>query len=158
MGDVRQLKICVGASAGGHMNQLLSLLGASDIWPQRPSFYVTTLPQLAEKLEKLGPTFVLGECNRQQPFKAFVIFLKALKLVLSERPDVVITTGALPLAIVCLISKIFGAKIIWIDSIANVEKISMSGALVRRFSDLFITQWPELEKKYSNVKYLGTLL
>ncbi len=158
MAGGKQLKICVGASAGGHMNQLLKLLEASGNWPQRPSFYVTTLPQLAEKLEKFGTTYVIGECNRLHPLMTVLVFFKALKIVLTERPDVVITTGALPLALICLTAKLLGAKIIWIDSIANVEKFSMSGAMVKRFADLFLTQWPELAKKHKNTEYAGTLL
>ena len=158
MSNMKPLKMCVGASAGGHMNQLLNLLEASGNWPQRPSFYITTLQQLAEKLEKLGPTYVIGECNRLHPLMTIIIFLRSLKIVLKERPDVVITTGSLPLALVCLSAKLFGAKIIWIDSIANVEKLSMSGAMVRYFADLFITQWPELTKEYNNTEFAGTLL
>lgn len=158
MNDPKQLKLCIGASAGGHMNQLLNLLQATTNWPLCSSFYVTTLPQLAEKLENYGPTYVIGECNRLHPLMAIKVLLKAIQLVFSERPDVVITTGALPLAMICAVAKLRGAKIIWIDSIANVEKFSMSGAMVRRFADLFLTQWPELAKKYKNAEYVGTLL
>ena len=154
----KQLKICVGASAGGHMNQLLKLLEVSGGWPQRPTFYVTTLPQLAEKLETLGRTYVIGECNRLHPLMTALVFLKAVKLVFLERPDVVITTGSLPLAMVCIAAKVRGAKVVWIDSIANVEKFSMSGAMVRHFADVFLTQWPELARKYKNTEYVGTLL
>jgi UDP-N-acetylglucosamine:LPS N-acetylglucosamine transferase len=140
------------------MNQLLKLLGASVNWPERPSFYITTLPQLAEKLEEFGPTYVIGECGRSNPVKTAAVFLKALGIVLKERPDVVITTGSLPLAMVCLSAKLLGAKVVWIDSIANVEKFSMSGSMVRHFADLFLTQWPQLAQKYKNAEYVGTLL
>ncbi len=140
------------------MNQLLKLLDASENWPQRPSFYITTLPQLAEKLEKYGTTHVIGECNRLHPLLTVLVFLKAFKIVFTERPDVVITTGSLPLAMVCLSAKLLGAKVVWIDSIANVDKFSMSGSMVRHLADLFLTQWPELAKKYKHVEYAGTLL
>jgi len=140
------------------MNQLLKLLEASGKWPQRPSFYVTTLPQLAEKLENFGPTYVIGECNRLHPLGTVSVFFKAFKMVVAERPDVVVTTGSLPLAMVCLSAKLLGARVVWIDSIANVDKFSMSGSLVRHFADLFLTQWPELAKKYRNAEYVGTLL
>jgi UDP-N-acetylglucosamine:LPS N-acetylglucosamine transferase len=77
---------------------------------------------------------------------------------MKERPDVVITTGSLPLAMVCLSAKLFGAKIVWIDSIANVERFSVSGRLVRHFVDLFLTQWPELAQEYKNVEYAGAIV
>ena len=37
-----------------------------------------------------------------------------------------------------------GARTIWIDSMANVDKMSMAGRLARRYSDLWLTQWPHL--------------
>jgi UDP-N-acetylglucosamine:LPS N-acetylglucosamine transferase len=158
MSKAKRLKVCVGASAGGHMNQLLALLQTSKSWPDNETFYVTTLPQLADKLETYGPTYVIGECNRLHPFRTLAVFVNAARVVLVERPDVVITTGALPMALVCIVARLLGARIVWVDSIANVEKLSMSGAMVRHFADLFVTQWPELTKKYKNVEYVGTLI
>jgi hypothetical protein len=46
--------------------------------------------------------------------------------------------------------KFLGAKTIWLDSIANVEHISMSGEKVRGFTDLWLTQWPHLAGKGKN--------
>lgn len=152
------LRICVGASAGGHMNELLKLLEASQNWPQSPAFYVTTLEALAEKLAQLGPVYIIGECNRQHPLKALRVLMRSLKVVLKERPDVVITTGSLPLAMVCLSAKLFGAKIVWVDSIANIERFSLSGRMMLPFADLFLTQWPELAQRYKNVEYAGAIV
>jgi len=152
------LRICVGASAGGHMNQLLKLLEMSQNWSQTPSFYVTTLDALAGKLAEKGPVYVIGECNRRHPLRSLGVLIRSLKIAFKQRPDVVITTGSLPLAIVCLSAKLFGAKIVWIDSIANVERLSMSGQIVRHFADLFLTQWPELAQRYHNVEYVGAIV
>jgi hypothetical protein len=154
----RELRICVGASAGGHMNELLRLLEVSQNWPEPPSFYVTTMEELANKLREKGPTYVIGECNRQHPLKAIIVLAKSLKIVIKERPSVVITTGSLPLAILCLSAKLMGTKIVWIDSIANIERFSLSGRVIRPFADLFLTQWPELAEKYSNVEYAGAII
>lgn len=152
------LRICVGASAGGHMNELLKLLEASRSWPRPPAFYVTTLEALAEKVAQLGPVYIIGECNRQHPLKALGVLMRSLKVVLKERPDVVITTGSLPLAMVCLSAKLFGAKIVWIDSIANIERFSLSGRMMLPFADLFLTQWPELARRHKDVEYAGAIV
>ena len=155
----KQLKICLAASAGGHMSQLLKLLEHSDTWPVQPALYVTTADVLAVKLIQKGkPVYLLGECNRQHPFKAMAVLYRSLKVVLKERPDVVITTGALPIALLCLIAKLFGAKIVWIDSVANIIIFSMSGRLIRKFASLFITQWPDLAKQHRQVEYVGTIV
>jgi hypothetical protein len=152
------LRICVGASAGGHMNQLLKLLEASGSWPQAPSFYVTTLEALAEKLAQRGPVYVIGECNRQHPLRVVQVLVRSLRMLRKERPDVIITTGSLPLAVVCLAAKLFGAKIVWIDSIANIQRLSLSGRMIRHFADLFLTQWPELVPEYKKIEYVGALV
>ena len=153
----QDIRICVGASAGGHLKQLSEVLKTSHNWPLSPSHCITTHTELAQHLEHFGETFVIGECNRLTPYKMLEVFVRAFSVVAKIRPNVVITTGALPLAWVCLFAKLFGAKIIWIDSIANVEKLSMSGSMVRYFSDLFITQWPDLAERYDNVEYLGKI-
>ena len=87
----------------------------------------------------------------------FWVLMQCIKVVWKERPDVVISTGAAPAFLLCITAKIFGAKIVWIDSIANVERLSMSGQMAKPFSSLFLTQWPELAKKYNDVEYTGAV-
>ena len=154
----KKIKICAGASAGGHMNQLLRLIDHSKTWPQRPEFYLTTLDVLAAKLEEKGSVYVIGECNRHHPLRALNTLIRCISIAFKERPDVVITTGAMPMALFCLVAKLSGARIVWIDSVANIDKLSMSGRLVLTFSDLFLTQWPELAEKYSKAEFAGSIL
>ncbi len=73
------------------------------------------------------------------------------------RPDVVISTGALPGVIALLLGKLFRARTIWVDSIANAEEMSMSGKLARRFADLWLSQWPEVAER-EGAGYLGAVL
>ena len=152
------MKVCVGASAGGHMNQLLRLLEYSDSWKYQPSLYITTKPEIACKFEKKGKTYIIGESNRFHPFASLRIFSKGVYIMLMDSPDVIITTGSLPLALVCLAAKLFRKKVVWIDSIANVEKFSMSGRLMYRFADLFLTQWEDLAESHPKAEYLGSIL
>lgn len=158
MSPKKPLKICVGASSGGHMTELLSLLKASDLWPQQPSVYVTTREIWATKLRQRGPTYIVGECDRNKPFKMAYTLWKSLLFVLKERPDVIITTGSLPIAIVCMVARLFGAKTVWIDSIAQLDELSMSGRLMLNRADLVLTQWPEVAERYERAKYVGELL
>jgi UDP-N-acetylglucosamine:LPS N-acetylglucosamine transferase len=158
MGSTNKIKICVGASAGGHMNQLLKLLEYSHKWPAEPCLYVTTMQELSKKLEKRGKTYVLGECNRHHPLEAMKVFWRGFKIMAMERPDVVITTGSMPIAMMCLSAKLFRIKVVWVDSIANVDRISLSGRLIYYFADLFITQWPELTAKYPKAQFAGAIL
>jgi hypothetical protein len=40
----------------------------------------------------------------------------------------------------------FGARTVWVDSIANVECMSMAGMRVKKYADLWLTQWAYLAK------------
>ena len=149
------MKICLAASGGGHLTELLEL---SDSWKGHNTFFVTTVPVVQDNLQSTGNVYVVGECNRQYPMRVLKVFLKCIRIAFKERPDVVISTGAAAGCMLCFLAKFLGAKIIWIDSITNVERISLSGRMVRYIADLFLVQWSELTSKYRNVEYSGTLI
>jgi UDP-N-acetylglucosamine:LPS N-acetylglucosamine transferase len=86
------------------------------------------------------------------------VVVRCAHAIFKKAPDVVISTGAAVGCISSFLGKLSGAKIVWIDSITNVERISLSGRLVRPIADLFLVQWPELAEKYDNVEYAGTLI
>lgn len=149
------LKICLAASAGGHLSQLLKL---AESWSGRDAFYVTTARAARGDLEKYGRVYIVGECNRRHPIQTVWVFFQCLKIAFRERPQVVISTGAAPGLLLCFAAKLTGAKIVWIDSIANVERLSLSGYMVRYFADICLTQWPELAERYGNVEYEGAIV
>jgi UDP-N-acetylglucosamine:LPS N-acetylglucosamine transferase len=155
MKNTSKLKICLAASAGGHLTQLLKL---SNSWNEYDTFFITTCPEVKNKLEKNSNVYVTGESNRQHPIKLFKVFFRCVKIILKERPDVIISTGAAIGCIACFLGKLTKAKIIWVDSITNIEKLSLSGRLIRPFANLFITQWQQLAKQYRNVIFEGTLI
>ena len=153
------ITLCVGASAGGHLNQLIKLLELQESWPVAPDLCVTTVSEVACKLQKrYAKTEVVGECNREVPLQIARVVLRTLVVALKYRPRVIISTGSLPIAILCLWGKLMGSRIVWIDSIANVRSLSMSGQMTYRFADLFIVQWEALKAKYPKATYVGQLL
>lgn len=149
------LKICLAASAGGHLTQLLKL---SKSWAGLETFFVTTSDAVADELRKKARTFVVGECNRSRPFKITVVFWRCLRIILKEKPDVIMSTGAAAGCMICFLGKLRGAKIVWVDSITNTQKLSLSGRMVRHIADLFFVQWPELAAKYPNIQYAGAVI
>ena len=73
------------------------------------------------------------------------------------RPDVVVTTGAAPGLSALMVGKLFGARTMWIDSIANSEQLSGSGKVARHFADVWLTQWEHLAAD-SGPQYWGGVL
>lgn len=152
---VRNKKICLVASAGGHLTQLLKMI---DSWRNYEAIYVSTSHVVASKLSQFGKTYIIGECNREHVIESAKVLFRCLSVAIKERPDYVLSTGAAPGFFLCITAKLFGAKVIWVDSIANVKQLSMSGKLIRPFADLFLTQWPELQDNSKGIEYHGGVI
>lgn len=73
--------------------------------------------------------------------------LRVFVILYKERPDVIVSTGAAPGYVAIRIGKLLGAKTVWLDSVANIEQLSMSGALAGQHADLWLTQWPHLARE-----------
>ena len=150
-----KLRICLAASAGGHISQLLKL---AESWDGYETFCVTTTQVVRDKLSRFGEVYVVGECNREHPIRVVSVLLRCIRIMLRHRPDVVISTGAAAGCMLCFLGKMIGAKVVWIDSITNVERLSLSGRMVRYIADLFLVQWPELAGRYKRVEFVGTVV
>jgi UDP-N-acetylglucosamine:LPS N-acetylglucosamine transferase len=150
-----KLRICLAASAGGHISQLLKLAAS---WNGYETFCVTTTEVVRNNLSELGAVYIVGECNRQHPVRVVKVLLRCVSIIFKERPDVIISTGAAAGCMLCFLGKMRGAKVVWIDSITNVERISLSGRMVRYIADLFLVQWPKLAHRYKNTEFVGAVI
>jgi len=144
------MKICIAASAGGHLSQLLKI---SDCWKGHETFCVTTSDLVVSELQAYGKVYIVPECNRRHPLQVTKALICCLKTILQERPQIIISTGAAVGCIECVLGWLAGAKIIWIDSIANVKNLSLSGRIIRYIAGVFIVQWPELAEKYKKARF-----
>lgn len=149
------MKICLAASAGGHLSQLLKL---SESWERHEAVYISTTEVVQKELSKRSKVYIVGECNHRQPRKVFQVWMRCFRIISLEKPDIVISTGAAVGCMMCFLGKVKGAKVVWIDSVANVERISLSGRMVRFIADLFLVQWPQLADKYKKVEYVGAVI
>ncbi|RZK15366.1 MAG: oligosaccharide biosynthesis protein Alg14 [Flavobacterium sp.] len=140
------------ASAGGHWIQLLRL---------KPAFEANEVVFLSTK-ESFSETvkghrfYSVPDANRKEKLRLILMMFKVMKVVFTLKPQVIITTGAAPGLIGLLVGKLIRSKTIWIDSIANVERISLSGRIAKLFSDQVYTQWPHLASK--KIIYKGNVL
>lgn len=136
----RRPHILAVASGGGHWVELLRL---------RPSFegcrvaYLTV--QRAYERDVVGSRFhVVNDATRWSRAGLAILALQVLVVLLRERPDVVVSTGAAPGYFAIRLGRLLGARTCWVDSIANVETLSLSGQRVGPFADLWLTQWEHL--------------
>ncbi|MBN1442357.1 MAG: UDP-N-acetylglucosamine--LPS N-acetylglucosamine transferase [Planctomycetes bacterium] len=140
--DTPAKRILAVASGGGHWVQLLRI---SPAWQDHDVAYVTVAPGYRQYVP--GRRFyTVSDAHRTNGLRLLRLALKVACIVLRERPDVVVSTGAAPGYFAVRMGKLIGARTVWIDSIANVEELSLSGRRIRRFADLWLTQWPSLAR------------
>jgi len=83
--------------------------------------------------------------------------LSVLVLLLRTQPDIVLTTGASVGFFGIFFGKLLRKKTIWVDSIANCDELSLSGQKIKRFADLYLTQWPHLARA-EGPHYVGSVI
>jgi UDP-N-acetylglucosamine:LPS N-acetylglucosamine transferase len=135
-------KVLAVASSGGHWTQLMRVLPA---FTSYEVVFVTVLKSYRSEVPK-NRFYLINDANRWNKLRLVQVALKLVWILGKERPDVVVSTGAAPGYFALRLGRLFGAKTIWIDSITNIERLSMSGSLVGPHADLWLTQWPHLAK------------
>ena len=129
-------RILAIASGGGHWVELQRL---SPAFENLDVVYASVYPEYANEVP--GHRFYsFRDVSRWDRFGFVVLFIQLLHSS-AERPKIVITTGSLPCCIALMLAKyLFGAKTMWIDSIANVQQLSSSGRLAGKFADVWLTR------------------
>lgn len=148
--------ILLTASSGGHLDEIsnLDLLGETyeailltektncniSSWYDRV-YYV---PQVNRKELKCIPKLISN---------AFI----SLRVLLRHKPEAVISTGALATIPVCLLAKIKGIKVVYIESFARMDSPSRTGRLMYKIADKTIVQWKAVQKFYPDAIYGGSI-
>ena len=141
------------ASHGGHWVQMRKMSPAFD----GSNVHYLTTDQGVEVEISPAPLHVVPDANLDDKTGLLMLALKVFWVVIRVKPDVIMSTGAAPGFFALLFGKLIGARTIWVDSIANAEKLSVSGQKVKWFADLWLTQWPHLEKS-GGPEYRGSVL
>lgn len=136
----RPLRVLAVASGGGHWVQLLRLRPA---WESFDTAYATIHADSAAMVPGKR-FFTFRDASRRNPSSYVFVAWELLRAVASVRPDVVVTTGSAPALFAVVFGRLFGAKTLWIDSIANSEEMSGSGRIATRLAHRVVTQWPQL--------------
>ncbi len=149
----KRVKVCVICSAGGHLTEALLAVAALT-----EEYYLITFRQKHVGARQSGKKVYFVIDPHTSLFKFAVNCMQSLWLFLRKRPKVVITTGAGIAVPTCLIAKLFGAKLLVIETGARVTTPSRTGRLLYKYADLFIVQWEPLLQVYPKAIYGGVLL
>ena len=136
----RRVRVLAISSGGGHWVQLLRL---------RPAFdgAAVAFASVRRTQSLVVPGcrfFTFPDATRWNKLALAHMAVRVAWIIARVRPHVIVSTGAAPGYFAIRIGRLIGARTIWIDSVANVRELSMTGKLVGRHADLWLTQWPEL--------------
>lgn len=141
-----RLRICLAGSGGGHVRQLFDL---RPLYEGEDHFFVTEDTALGRSVaERHRAHFVdhvaLGQARLGAPFRMAWAGVRnavqSLKIILRERPDLVITTGAGSMYFATLFARMMGARIVLIDSFARFRSPSAFARLARPLAHVRIAQ------------------
>lgn len=139
------------SSTGGHLSELLQL---KPLFAEFDSYLVTEKTKSTVDLVNAFPNkvhFLLyGTKSHLLPylFKFTFNILKSLWLMVRIRPQVIVTTGTHTAVPMCYLAKLFGKKVIFIETFANSKTKTKAGSMVYPIADVFIVQWESMLKLY----------
>ena len=148
------MKVCLVCSSGGHLTHLYML---KPFWGTKDRFWVTFNKEDAQSLlkdEKIYPCYYPTNRSLKALIKNSVI---AWNVLLKERPDLIISSGAAVAVPFFYLGKCFGAKTIYVEVFDRINKPTITGKLVYPMSDKFIVEWEEMKKVYPKAINLGSI-
>ncbi|MEM7229766.1 MAG: UDP-N-acetylglucosamine--LPS N-acetylglucosamine transferase [Planctomycetota bacterium] len=146
-------RVLAVSSGGGHWVELLRLMPAFD--GARLTFVTVNRSYRSDVVDHRFR--LINDATRWNRVALALMAFRILLIVLRERPHVIVTTGAAAGYFALRFGRWIGARTIWVDSIANVEELSMSGQMARECADLWLTQWPHLASA-QGPEYAGAVL
>lgn len=159
----KRLRLCLAASGGGHVRQLLDLEG---VWAGHDYFFVTEGTSLGESLAKSHPVFfvphvAIGQARLGAPLRmiggAITSFFRSAGIVLRQRPDIVISTGAGAVFFIVVWARLMGAKIIIIESFARFDSPSLFSRLAAPLAHYLAIQSGALSRFFPRAEVFDPL-
>lgn len=148
------------SSTGGHFSELMQLKPLFEKYDYHIVTEKDTITKEYKEEYKDRISYLLYG-TRAHMFKYIFQFtiniFKTIYLYFKIRPKYIVTTGTHTAGPMCVLGKIFGSKIIYIETFANKHSKTATGRLIYKFADLFIVQWKEMLKIYPKAKLGGSI-
>lgn len=148
------MKLCFAASSGGHLEELCRL---EALKKGRDCFLVTEDGGMAPP-DFCENVYLVSQINRRELLflpKLIALFWRSFRILKKEKPDYVISTGALATWPLAVVAKMMKKKVIYIESFARVDTASLTGKMMHPIADLFVVQWEEGLKFFPKAVYGG---
>ena len=151
-------KVMFICSVGGHLTQMLQL---KSIFNNYNYLLVTEKTDVTKDLKKDYNIKYFKYCNGKKFFSyLFTNIINAFNSIftfIKFRPDVIVSTGANTSVPMCYLGKLFGKKVIFIESFAKSRGKTLSGKLVYPIATIFVVQWESMLEYYPKAKFWGAI-
>ena len=144
-------KVLFISSTGGHLSELMQLKPMF----KKYDYYIVTEKtksniSLKDEYGKKVDYLLYGTRSNilAYTFKFIYNCFKSLYIYIKLRPKFIITTGTHTAVPMCYIGKLFGSKIIFIETFANSKTKTLSGKFVYPIANLFVVQWEGMLELY----------
>jgi UDP-N-acetylglucosamine:LPS N-acetylglucosamine transferase len=148
------VRVGLVCSAGGHLAPLLWL---RSWWGAHDRFWVTEPTVDARAgLASERVHWAVGPTNRSAT-AAVRNGARALSVLTSERPDVLVSTGAGVAVPWFAVGRLLGIPLVFIEVVDRVEEPSWSGRIVAPWCDAVVVQHPGQLRHYPQALLLGPI-
>ena len=152
-------KVIFASSSGGHLTELLRM---EKLFNEYNYLIVTEKTDVTKKLSEKYNIKYMMYGSRFYPLKYFFVLIynviKSICIILGFKPDIIVSTGAHTGGIMCFIAHIFKVKVIYIETLAMSEELSVTGKNMYKIADKFYVQWKSLANKLEKAEYIGRLM
>lgn len=159
LGKMRKRVLFI-SSTGGHFDELMQLKA---LFNKYDYHIITEKDKTSENLKEKYKERInfLPYGTRAKMFtyifRYTYLCLKTVYYYFKINPKIIVSTGTHTAGPMCILGKLFGSKIIYIETFANTSKKTATGRLIYPIADLFIVQWEEMLKLYPKAKYGGSI-
>lgn len=151
----KKIKLGLVTSRGGHLLQLYQL---KDWWTKYDRFWITGKGVDSNYLLKKEKVYYGFFPESRNLLNAIRNFFVGIKVLVKEKPDLLISTGAGIAPPVFLAGKLMGSKLIFLDSYSFIKYPSLSARLSSYLIDKTIVQHKSMVNKLKNAEYWGSIL
>jgi hypothetical protein len=149
------LSVMLVCSSGGHLDQLYKL---EPWWADHRRTWVTfDGPDSRSLLADERVVWAHHPTTRNIPNMLRNLRL-SIRLLRSERPDLVVSTGAGVAFPFFVMAKLLRIKTTYIEVYDRIESATLTGRLCYALSDLFVLQWEEQKRNYPKGVVIGALV
>jgi UDP-N-acetylglucosamine:LPS N-acetylglucosamine transferase len=161
---MEKIRLLIILGEGGHSTELLNLVDLlGDNF--KYSYIIAKEDNISiNHIRITGPIYKLNRPRGKKSNKIEIVFnllwaaLNSLIILVRSKPRAILSTGPAISVPVSIIGKLFGKKIIFIETGSRVKNLSLTGRIMYRFADLFFIQWPQLQKVAPKAIYAGRLI